>query len=88
MSSKPTLPRRQDAAAPGLLLTFLAATLTMVGAVVVIGRTDSDWADAGAVVLMLVIVALLMAAIRRQLRDDEPNPADEESPGPAPGAGR
>jgi hypothetical protein len=75
MTSKQRLP--QDSAAPRLLLGFCAGTLTMVGAVVAIGRTDSDWADVGAAALLLGMLALLMAAIWRQLRDDEPSPPDD-----------
>lgn len=49
---------------------FLAATLAMVGAIVVVGRTDSGWADVGAVALLLVTLGLVLAAILRRLRDD------------------
>jgi uncharacterized membrane protein len=57
-------------AVPPLLLTFLAATLAIVGAVVVVGRTDSGWADAGAIVLLLATLGLMLVAILRRLGDD------------------
>jgi hypothetical protein len=57
-------------AAPPLLPLFLVAMLAMVGAVVVVGKTDSAWADVGAVTLLLVTLGLLLAAILRRLRDD------------------
>jgi hypothetical protein len=66
--------RRRDrggmSSAPPLLPMFLAATLAMVGAIVVVGRTDSGWADVGAVALLLVTLGLVLAAILRRLRDD------------------
>jgi hypothetical protein len=64
--------RRNDSAAPPLLPMFLAAMLVMVGAVVVVGRTGSDWADVGAVALLFATLGLLVAAILRRLRDDDP----------------
>jgi hypothetical protein len=57
-----------DSAAPWLLPSFIAAVLAMVGAVVVIGRTGSDWADVGAIALLLVLTGLLGAMIARRLR--------------------
>jgi uncharacterized membrane protein HdeD (DUF308 family) len=57
-------------AAPRLLLAFFAATAGMVGVVVLALRADSDWADAGAVVVLLGVVGLLLAEIMRELRDD------------------
>jgi hypothetical protein len=56
-----------------LLFAFLAATLAMVGAVVVIGRTSSDWADVGAFALLLGLVAAMGAMLGRLLRDREPS---------------
>jgi hypothetical protein len=56
-------------AAPPLLLLFLAAVLAMVGAVLVVGRTDSGWADVGAVALLLVTLGLVLRAILRRLTD-------------------
>ena len=52
-----------------LLLAFVGATAAMIVAVVVIARTGSDWADAGALVLLIVCLALIGAIIWRQLRD-------------------
>jgi hypothetical protein len=71
MTSKRALTRREPGAAPALLPTFFAATVTMVAAIVAIGRIDSDWADLVAIALVLVAVGLLMAAIQRLLRDHE-----------------
>jgi hypothetical protein len=59
-------------AAPPLLPLFLVAMLAMVGAVVVVGRTDSGWADVGAVALLFVTLGFLLAAILPRLRDDDP----------------
>jgi hypothetical protein len=62
-------PEHPEDGAPALLLAFFLATVTMIGAVVAIGRTDSDWADAAAIALLLGLVALMGAMIRRVLRD-------------------
>lgn len=59
-------------AAPPLLPGFLVAMLAIVGAVVVVGKTDSGWADAGAIALLLATLGLLVAAILRRLDDDDP----------------
>jgi uncharacterized membrane protein len=56
---------------PRLLVTFFAATVAMVGAIVVMAGVDSDWADAGAIVLLLGVGALLVAEIAHELRDDD-----------------
>ena len=58
-----------DDGAPVLLFLFLVATFAVIGAVVLIGQTKSDWADAGTVVLVLALVALMGAVLARQLRD-------------------
>ncbi|HEX5620312.1 MAG TPA: hypothetical protein VFX51_17965 [Solirubrobacteraceae bacterium] len=60
-----------DQGAPSLLAMFVLGTLTVLGAVVAVGRLRDDWADAGAIVLVLVLVALLGLAIARQLSDDD-----------------
>ena len=60
-----------DQGAPSLLAMFVIGTLTVVGAVVAIGRIGDDWGDAGAIVLELSIVALLWRAIARQLNDED-----------------
>src|SRR5829696_1258851 len=73
MNIRRLLTRSDDAATPVLLPILLAATLAMVGAVAIIGLTDSDWADVGAVALLLGTVGLVLGAIRRQLRDGEPD---------------
>jgi hypothetical protein len=56
--------------APRLLLEFFGATAGMVAAVVLLVRAHSDWADAGAVLLLLGVVVLLGVEIRRELRDE------------------
>ena len=56
--------------APSLLAMFAVGTITVVGAVVGVGRVHDDWADVGAILLVLVILALLGLAIARQLQDD------------------
>ena len=70
----------RDAATPALLPIFLAATLAVVAAVVLIGRTDSDWADVVAVALLLGTLALVLGAILRLLGDGEPA-SEGDSPG-------
>ena len=60
-----------DEGAPTLLAMFVAGTLTVLGAIVALAHFHDDWADAGALVLMLVVLCLLMVAIFRELRDDE-----------------
>jgi energy-converting hydrogenase Eha subunit A len=69
--------RRRDSAAPVLLPTFTLAVMAIVLAVVVIGRTGSDLADVGAVVLLLAAVAALGVAIGRRLDDQEPDTPDQ-----------
>jgi hypothetical protein len=71
MPPESTSPERPDSAAPGMLIVFIGSILVMVLAIVVIGRTGSEWADIGAVVLLLGITAALGAVIARALRDDE-----------------
>ena len=53
---------------------FAVGTLTVLGAVVAVGRLRDDWADAGAIVVVLVLVVLLGLAIARQLGDDDDDP--------------
>jgi hypothetical protein len=60
-----------DEGAPTLLAMFVAGALTVLGAVIALGHFHDDWADAGALVLMLAVLGLLMLAIFRALRDDE-----------------
>jgi hypothetical protein len=67
----------QDVATPALLPILFAATLAMVGAVATIGLTDSDWADVGAIVLLLGTLGLVIGTTLRQVRDDEP-PTDAD----------
>jgi hypothetical protein len=50
---------------------FAVGTLTVLGAIVAVGRLRDDWADAGAIVVVLLLLALLGFAIARQLGDDE-----------------
>jgi ribose/xylose/arabinose/galactoside ABC-type transport system permease subunit len=57
-------------AVPALLVAFFAATIGMVGAILLAVRAGSDWADAGAVVLLVAIAAALLGGIVRSLRDD------------------
>jgi hypothetical protein len=71
--------RRQPPAAPILLPGFAAAVLVLVVAVVVIARTDSGLADAGTIALLLVFAGLMMGAIGRRLREQEPD-ATEDRP--------
>ena len=49
---------------------FVLGTLTVIGAVLAIGRIGDDWGDAGAIVLVIAIATLLGLAIARLLRDD------------------
>ena len=52
----------------------------MVGAVAVIGLTDSDWAVALAVALMLCLLCLVLNELRRELDQGSP-PADTTTGG-------
>jgi hypothetical protein len=61
----------RDQGAPSLLAMFAVGTLTVLGAVVAVGRLRDDWADAGAIIVVLVLVCLLGLAIVRQLGDDD-----------------
>jgi hypothetical protein len=61
----------RDDATPPWLPTFLAGTLVMVGAVIAIGAIDSDWADFGALALLLVILGVLLSEILRRIRRDD-----------------
>ena len=69
--------RRRDESAPILLPSFFVAMLAVVGAVVVVGRTESDLADIGAVALLLLAAGLMLVAIARRL--SEPNDPEEGS---------
>ena len=73
---------RQDRAAPGLLVGFFAATVVMVLAVVAIGRTGSDWSDVGAILLLIALAGLVLAAIRRLLREQEQPGSDDAAEPP------
>jgi hypothetical protein len=55
---------------PNLLAMFAFGSLAVVGAVVAVAAIDSDWADAGAIALVIAISALLGTALARALRDD------------------
>jgi hypothetical protein len=63
---------RRRSAAPVLLPTFTVATGLLVLAVVAMFRIDSDLADAGVFVLLVVAAGLLLSAIARLLADQEP----------------
>jgi hypothetical protein len=65
------MPHTPDEGAPGLLAMFVAGSLTVVGAVVAIGRINDDWVDVGAIALVIGILALLMLAIARLLGDED-----------------
>jgi EmrB/QacA subfamily drug resistance transporter len=69
----------RDSAAPRLLVAFSAATLAMVGAIVLMARADSDWADAGGVAAMLAAATVVLVEIMRALRD-EGEPSDPPTP--------
>ena len=51
-------------------VAFSVATVAMVGAIVLMARADSDWADAGGVAAMLAAATLILAEIMRELRDE------------------
>jgi hypothetical protein len=69
--------RRPDGSTPILLPSFFVAMLAVVAAIVVIGRTGSDLADVGAVVLLLLAAGLMMVAVARLLGKQPP----EDGPG-------
>ena len=73
MNNRPLLRQREDSATPSLLPILLAAALAMVGAIATIGLTDSDWADVGAVALLLSTLALVLGTLLHQLRDGDPD---------------
>jgi hypothetical protein len=58
-------------AAPTLLLTFLAAALTVVVGVVVTGITDSYWAAGGAFVALCVLLVGVLAQLGHELREEQ-----------------
>ena len=60
---------------PALLPLFFAGTVVMVLAVVAMAHLDNDWADAGAVLVLVAIAGLLLLAIGRQMTDE--NDSDE-----------
>ena len=62
--------RNSDAAVPGLLVRFFAATLTMVVAVALLLRGDHGWDDAVAFVLLLALLAFVLRATSRAASDD------------------
>jgi hypothetical protein len=68
---------RRDSAAPGLLVAFFAATVAMVGALVLLLRGGSDWFDFIAIALVLAVAAVVLMTIGDELREEEP-PGDDE----------
>jgi hypothetical protein len=60
-----------DQGAPSLLVMFFIGTLTVLGAVVAIGRIGDGWGDVGAIAVVLALVLLLGVAIARQLSDED-----------------
>jgi hypothetical protein len=69
--------RRRDGSTPILLPSFFGAMLVVVAAIAVMGRTGSDLADVGAVVLLVLAAGLLMVALARILGEQPP----EDEPG-------
>ena len=65
------MPSRSDDGAPTLLAMFVLGTLAVIGAVVGLARLHDDWADAGAILLVLAIALLLGVAILRQIGGDD-----------------
>jgi two-component system NarL family sensor kinase len=63
-----------DRAAPGLLLVFFAAAALMIGTVMLVAWSDSPWVDAGAAALLLALLALVVDATLRALRDGDEAP--------------
>jgi predicted ATP-grasp superfamily ATP-dependent carboligase len=70
MDLKRRSPHSEDSVAPVLLPLLMAATLAVVGAVVLIGQTDSDWADVGAIALLLGTLGIVLGSLLRRLRDE------------------
>jgi hypothetical protein len=68
-------------AAPSLLVAFFAATLLMVLALALLFRDADDWTDFVAVGLLVAVSALFLAALGRQLGDQEPPEDDERRAG-------
>jgi hypothetical protein len=62
--------RARDAASPVPLMGFLAASATVVGAIVIVGVTDSDWALAAAVALLLAVLGAGLTFLSRGMRGD------------------
>jgi hypothetical protein len=69
---------RRDDATPQLLVVFLAATLAMVLAIAELRRGGSDWVDFVALALLLVLAALVLTMIGREL-DEEVQPGDDDA---------
>jgi hypothetical protein len=74
--------RRRDGSTPILLPSFFVAMLAVVAAIAVIGRTGSDLADVGAVVLLILAGGQMMGALVRLLGEQPP----EDGPGDARGS--
>jgi two-component system NarL family sensor kinase len=76
LSAAPARPDRvrAETGAPGLLLVFFAATALMVGTIMLVVWSDSAWVDAGAVVLLLALLALVVDVTLRALRDGDEAP--------------
>jgi membrane protein implicated in regulation of membrane protease activity len=76
-------PYRRDDATPRLLLAFLAATLAMVLAIAELRRSGSDWVDFVAIALLLVLAALVLTMLRRELDEEPPYGEDDAGERPA-----
>jgi CHASE2 domain-containing sensor protein len=64
--------RASDDCGMRLLVAFVAATLTMVGAVVLLLRGNSDWVDFVALALLLAVAVAVLTVIAREVREEEP----------------
>jgi membrane protein implicated in regulation of membrane protease activity len=60
-----------------LFIAFFGATLVMVAAIILLLRGGSDWVDFVALGLLLVVTAVVLTVIVREVREEE-QPCDED----------
>jgi hypothetical protein len=63
-----------------LLVSFLAATLTMVGAVVLLLRGSNDWVDFVALALLLAVAGAVLTVVAREIAEEEPGASEDLTP--------
>jgi hypothetical protein len=71
---------REDSGAPRLLVAFVAATLAMVVAVVVLIRGSHHWVDFLLIALLFAVSAGLLMVEWRELAEEERPDDDDDRP--------